>query len=50
MSIVGHVAESESLEVTVQESNNHIVLQMSLPVSDLADQWQNSLARQLGEE
>lgn len=50
MSIIGQVAESESLEVTVQESNNHIVLQMSLPVSDLADQWQNSLARQLGEE
>ena len=50
MSILGHVAESESLEMTVQESNNHIVSQMSLPVSDLADQWQNSLARQLGEE
>jgi len=50
MSLLGHVIDTEHMNVTVQGSKKQTVCDMSLPLSDLADRWQNSLAQQLGIE
>jgi len=50
MSLVGHVTDTDQMEVTVQGEHNHLVCLMSWPLKDLADRWHNSLAQQLGIE
>jgi len=47
---IGHVTDNEHMDVTVQGSKNQAVCHMSLPLTDLADRWHNSLAKQLGIE
>jgi phosphoribosylformylglycinamidine synthase len=47
---IGHVTDNEHMDVTVQGSKNQAVCHMSLPLTDLADRWHNSLAQQLGIE
>jgi phosphoribosylformylglycinamidine synthase II len=47
---IGHVTDNEHMDVTVQGSKNQAVCYMSLPLTDLADRWHNSLAQQLGIE
>jgi phosphoribosylformylglycinamidine synthase len=50
MFLIGHVTDNEHLDVTIQGSKNQAVRHMSLPLTDLADQWHNCLAQQLGIE
>ena len=47
---IGHVTDNEHMDVTVQGPKNQAVCHMSLPLTDLADRWHNSLAQQLGIE
>jgi phosphoribosylformylglycinamidine synthase len=46
---LGEVTQ-EKMDVTVLNSNNQPVCQVSLSLSDMADRWNHSLARQLGVE
>ena len=50
MSLLGHVTDTDQMDVTVQGDKNQTVRHLSWPVTDLADRWQNSLSRQLGIE
>ena len=50
MSLLGHVTDTDQMDVTVQGDKNQTVCHLSWPVTDLADRWQNSLSRQLGIE
>jgi len=47
MLLMGHVTDNEQMDVTVQGPKNQRVCHMSLPLTDLADRWHNSLAQQL---
>ena len=50
MNLIGHVIDTELMDVTVQGPKNQPVCHMSFPLTDLADRWHNSLAQQLGIE
>ena len=50
MSLLGHVTDTEHLDVTVQGEKNQPVCQMSWPLANLIDRWHNSLTEQLGVE
>ncbi len=48
--LIGYVTDNQHMNVTVQRPKNQTVCHMSLPITDLADRWHNSLAQQLGIE
>ena len=48
MSILGHVTETNQMDVTVSGVQNPVVHHSVLSVTDMADRWHNSLAQQLG--
>jgi len=48
MTILGHVTNTDQMEVMVRDERNLAVCQMSWSLKDLADRWHNSLTRQLG--
>ncbi len=50
MSLLGHVTDTEHLDVIVQGEKNLPVCQMSWPLANLVDRWHNSLTEQLGVE
>ena len=50
MSLLGHVTDTEHLDVTVQGEKKQHISQMSWPLTDLVDRWHNSLTEQLGVE
>lgn len=50
MTMLGHVTDTEQMEVMVQDEQSRAVCQMSWLLKDLADRWHNSLAQQLGIE
>ena len=50
MTLIGYVTDTELMDVTVQGPKNQTVCHRSLPLTDLADRWHNSLAKQLGIE
>ena len=50
MSLLGYVTDTNQLDVTVQGDHSKTERHLSWPVTDLANQWRNSLAQQLGME
>lgn len=50
MSVLGQVSDTAFINLTVQESTKKTVSQMSWPLADLADRWQNSLSQLLAGE
>jgi phosphoribosylformylglycinamidine (FGAM) synthase-like enzyme len=50
MSVLGQVTDSAFINLTVQEPTKNAMSQMSWPLADLADPWQNSLSHLLASE
>jgi phosphoribosylformylglycinamidine synthase len=50
MNLIGHVTGTELMDVMIQGPKSQSVCHISLPLTDLADRWHNSLAQQLGIE
>ena len=48
MSLLGHVTDTDQMEVSVNRDPDQKECQLSWNVTDLAERWQNSLVRQLG--
>ena len=50
MSVLGQVTDSAFINLTVQEPTKNTMCQMSWPLADLADPWQNNLLHLLAGE